>query len=691
MPKKKKSPEKTHAGSTLSTFTELLAAALVAQPDTLIEHISRFLGVADVCTARGLKQCHDAFDTVSSKLDALYAQTREFRPDCASADRLSSISADRLAAAIILTYSRIAVDAKLGKRIFVETEFLSKAMTLFSSPDLSVGGTLMKALQNITAQLDIVIVTEMLPVLPTILDYCETNRERLRDPWMDDGVYVLTRCAAGVFLENPDRELVAQVPLPRILRFSLSVIHLPNSSSFAVRHFAFFCCKMNEHIGTVLLSNSDLIDFLVAAMRSRDLPTRCLAQNALIQLYATNPQDEIKTVRCEPDLAHPGSKSFLEQVGDEINQLYDLVHAFDLVDALDEKAPESHSGFGYVFSDWIQRNSPLARGRLDKGRDRDIHLTKILETCEAALRRDESARADLAADIIRTDLLLAHEKDEASSFAQSCVEKHPSVAYFYYAVSLSPNSVVPAVLFAEKGLQCRPMSDFIRLELLYWATTGVYHMIMAMLTSSPLSPNKEHLHKAHVFLEKGLSHVNALLDSTPVQHPRAAEAGAMFALLTFLSKGHALTNEELQTMRGKFSTACEFRLSKDYTAFEEIFRRMPTAWQRWEAAMSREPEVWLPSPSSAENQSSVPDTAADANQDDIVEWLQKLNVSPQDLVSSEMIGEKFGAKRDCGEVLLHACTFCGKRSAVLKRCSGCQRARSDWKNHRQICKASRVA
>ncbi|KAJ7638197.1 hypothetical protein FB45DRAFT_1131588, partial [Roridomyces roridus] len=191
----------------------------------LIEHISRFLGVADVCTARGLKQCHDAFDTVSSKLDALYAQTREFRSDCASADRLSSISADRLAAAIILTYSRIAVDAKLGSRIFAETQFFPKAMALFSSPDLSVGGTVMKALQNITAQLDIAIVKEMLPFLPTILDYCETNRAGLKDGWMDDGVYVLTRCAAGVFLDdNPDPELMAQVPLP----------HIP--SLFAKRH-----------------------------------------------------------------------------------------------------------------------------------------------------------------------------------------------------------------------------------------------------------------------------------------------------------------------------------------------------------------------------------------------------------------------------------------------------------------------
>ncbi|KAJ7638198.1 hypothetical protein FB45DRAFT_902235 [Roridomyces roridus] len=662
----------------------------------MVLHISRFLGVADVCTPRGLKQCHEAFNAVSSKLDALYAQTREFRSDCASADRLSSISADRLAAAIILTFSRIAVDAKLRKRIFAETEFLSKATALLSSPDLSVGATVMKALHNITTQHDILIVKEILPVLPMILDYSETNLAGLRDEWLDDGVYVLTRCAAGLFLDKyPDPELVAQVPLPRILRFSLSVIRLPKSTSFAVRHFAFFCYKMTEHLATLLLSNSDLIDFLVAAIRSRDLSTRFVAQYTLIQLYATSPRDETRTGRCEPDLAHPGYKwkSFLKQVADAFTELDGLIHTFDLVHALDEKIPHSHFDFGLAFSIWIQRNSTLVRGRLEKGPLGHIHLAETFETCEAALRRDGSARAELAADVI--ELLLAQDKDKGSSFAHSCVEKHPSVAYFYYASALgSPISPISAVLFAEKGLQCRPITEFLRLEFLCLAATCVYHIIKEMLKSSPL-PNEEHLRKANVFVEKGLSYVNAFLDSTPIEHPRTAEMAAMSTLLTFLSTGHTLNEEELQTVRGELSTACEFRLPKEYTTLEEIFCRMPIAWPSWEAAMSRQPLKVSPQLSTG-NQANVPDTAADVNED---EWLQRLNVSSPDVVSLELGGEKFGVKRNCGDVLLHACTRCGKRSAVLKRCAGCQRARfcndtcqkSDWKNHREICKASRVA
>ncbi|KAJ7638196.1 hypothetical protein FB45DRAFT_1054556 [Roridomyces roridus] len=456
---------------------------------------------------------------------------------------------------------------------------------------------------------------------------------------------------------------------------------------------------MKDHLATVFPSNSDFINFLVAAMRSRDLPTRCLSQYTLIQLYTTSPRDEIKPVPCaEPNRSLPGSKSFLEQFNDGIDELYALVHVFDLVQALDEKIPQSHSEFGYALSHWIQRNSLLIRGRLEKGRAEDTHLTKILETCEAALRTDRSTRADLAADIIHTELLLAHEKDKASSFAHSCIEKHPSVAYFYYAMALIPNSVIPVILFAEKGLQCHPMSELIRLELLGLATTGVYSII-ATMNSSPL-PNDEHLRKVNVLVQKGLSHAKAFLDSKPVEHPRTAMMGAMSILLTFLSRGHTLNDEELQTLRTKFAATCQLRLPKEYfTTLEEIFRRMPTAWRRWEAAMTRQPQFLLRSSTENSNQPGAPDTAADPNEDDIVEWLQKLNMSHKYVIDSEMNGLKFGAKRDCGEVLLHACTCCGKRSAVLKRCAGCQRARycndtcqrSDWKNHRQICRASRGA
>ncbi|KAJ7638187.1 hypothetical protein FB45DRAFT_1000619 [Roridomyces roridus] len=604
---------KSRASSALPTFAQLLSTARSEDdPDKLVRDISRLLGVPDVRTARGLKECHHGFGVISSKLDELYLQTRR--------DQWDRESADRLAASVIFTYGRIAEDQVLRKRIFSETLVL-------------------KTLSDITSHNNAAVLIQVIRVVPTILDYAEANQSKIHVECIEAVVCILVYCTLPIYTKvNPDPELVALVSITRVIEFLLAF-----ATPETHRYLALFCYMTTERLAAVFLSNPDLISFLVAATRARDFHTRCFAQSSLVGIYSGTPWRQLRPGRGQPECfsqMHPGSQSLFTQLGQMAGELLNLADNFD------KNCPQSHCQLGHALSDFMQRNPTTIRGYLQVpllGAMTNLNLSPIVKACEAALRRDgATVRSTIAADMLRFELLLSRNTEKAAVFAHSCIERHPSVAYFYYAMTVFPDTIVsPAssVCFAEKGLRCRPISDLIRQELGAYVAVFSHDTITLMLNSSE-PPNVEHLRKILALVEKGLSYAGTFLDSAPLDHPRAPEMSAVFALFNLMSKGDVLTAKQLETTHAKFASACKiardnilFRLSKECSALELIFDRMPAAWERWGSILSRtEPTK----PRRKQTHYS--------NGDQFLSWLQTLADATPDALESEIQGRDPGVR-----------------------------------------------
>ncbi|KAJ7638201.1 hypothetical protein FB45DRAFT_902243 [Roridomyces roridus] len=685
-PDKKRTRDLTPRATNETTFPQLLAVAhwsetpetsdrvSTARLDQLLKDITRALRIPEVWNVRGLKQCHQAFAAVSSALDEVATQCLQH-----SGDRFL---AERVAAGIVVVYACMGEDISLRSRIFSESRFLENAAPLLSSPDVESREIVLKTLNNLTRLHDSAILRKITRFLPNILKCAEDNVVELGSECQEHALYVLIRSTTAVFDDaTPDPELVALVP--RILRFALDMVRLL-TSSLVVNQLVYFCRLMSRSPAArhLFISAPDWIDFLVAGTRAQELATRCLAQCALVELYSTSGPTGLQkgTAKAQPvELLQPGSGTFLVDAKAALDELTDLT---------DNKSARSLSELGRAFGELIQRDPLVVRMHLARPGSK---IPVLLRLCEFATRK---AGSGIAADIIHMELLFSVAKEAAHKYARVCIDKHPSVAYFYYITTIHPEAheIVPSVRLAVEGLKQPVISAFIRRELCCCVANFTYEVLMGILRGDPQDADEPKLS----FLTQATAlHTGTFLDIAQPDNPRLPEISALAIHVDFLANGHTLTDEELETAAKRFSSICEmarstrysFRLSKECLALEHIFPRMSTAWKRWESIMTRQPERKVASRITEANPSADP----------FVEWLDRLCETEMEMLPFEVRGLTPGKER-YGMAQLRRCSKCDTPNAALRRCAGCQMARycdntcqkAHWKIHRKACKASRA-
>ncbi|KAJ7729084.1 hypothetical protein DFH07DRAFT_721568, partial [Mycena maculata] len=118
----------------------------------------------------------------------------------------------------------------------------------------------------------------------------------------------------------------------------------------------------------------------------------------------------------------------------------------DLVDAFADDPRRSLSDLGQTLVEMILRNESLVRNYFMNPFEEDTSLAldlggtlfnDILRLCGEAVRNSgPGSQTDIAGNILQLEFLLSGKKnEEASILARSCIERHPSVAFFYYVVA----------------------------------------------------------------------------------------------------------------------------------------------------------------------------------------------------------------------------------------------------------------
>ncbi|KAJ7026964.1 hypothetical protein C8F04DRAFT_1123798 [Mycena alexandri] len=665
----------------------LVVAHLSHSPDCLVEEISRLLCIPDYNTARGLKQCHQDFGSISSKLEQVFTQRRE---------KVSSCSADKLAVAIVVIYGHMSQDSLLRKRVVTETGFVQQAISLLRSE--VARSRVISVLTAVTHLNDNEIMRSIVRFTSTILDCAEGHLDDHK--YAESTLCVLSHCTT-VGLAEIDSELAHLIPLPRVIQFCLSVVRLPTSTFLSFHHFLDFCFRTTEYRSAVFRSLPDSVDFLVACTRAEDI---CARNDALRSLIAISPWEgttQLTRVR----LGHVDAA--LKQYGKTSNRQRELLRSrerFQLIETFIKNPHRSLSDFGNKLVLLILAHELGVRRYFQHRGDDEIEegeiqrlqqnlgcrrFIDVLPLCAEAVRGGSGPQAEINGDILQLEFLLASKKHpEACALARTCIERDPSVAFFYLVLTTSDDrSIASPVRAAEKGLECSGLTDYMREELLYSAASSASFIAGYMLHGKP---SEIRLQEAIQLAQKALSYATSFVEVAPPDGDMVPDMIALRIHLTFLMRGHTLVDEcsELQALQSELNLAYDIARStmrgfsplRECLAIDTIFARMSVASQVWKSVLAR-------------NHSNKYRNNVTPNADPTA-WLEKLDNSDGMSNRFAMLGTVDPSTERYGTAQLRCCSACGSPSAVLRKCSGCQEARycnsncqkGHWGVHRKTCK-----
>ncbi|KAJ7618581.1 hypothetical protein FB45DRAFT_1007355, partial [Roridomyces roridus] len=665
----------------------------------LIREVSRVLDLPDCQTSRGLKQCHESFVDISSALEALYASTRGNADD-------ETIAHERLAMIVIAIYGRMAEDAILRQRILSETDFLEKVMEMISSP--SLGEMVLSILSDLSHFPDMESLCKISRFTTTILSCAESHLEQVN--YAEKAVCVVSHIITAAFAAG-EPDPIIKASIPRFLQFALQVAGLPASGRTSFNHLVMFCYQLSDQ-PSAFFSTPDAVDFLVACTRAKDIYIRITAQRALIALCAD----------FEPEIGRPHvplpPRPLSARVEDALEKFYgnsprssftgteaEFAELESLTEAFRTNA-RPRADIGQALARMTLGNEMLIRTwRRWPGKE---FFAEMLPACEAAVRKSKQPGADVDADILYlVHLLSISEQQAAYAFARPALERHPSVAFFYYVMAACGRLGFQSVLFANKGRECPSLTDFLRQRLLFFSALSTLNVVPAMVQGTA---DEVRLQDVHLLLETAAKNADAWIDIAPPDDPHRPPMAAVGIHIDFILRGHAMTEVDFEAAEDKLTFSCDLIRStevgwrnpeRECIVLEKIFDRMPNAWKKWGPTVLRRPSDVYPTRSRDDPINGSTSTADP--QAELVSWLAKLDTNstpgtPDSLeVALEIRGINPGARR-YGKANMACCASCNTASAVLKQCAGCQKARycddvcqkRHWKVHREACKANRL-
>ncbi|KAJ7618623.1 hypothetical protein FB45DRAFT_1063244 [Roridomyces roridus] len=649
----------------------LFAAGLGPDTERLAQEVIRVLSLPDSSTSRGLKKCHESFASVCATLDKVFAQTRE------ESLRGSRVASDHLGSAILLVYAGMGQDNILGRRIVFETlsflrsvKFLISATRKFYKP--------LHASRPICST----------PPNP-IWSMSHSWRARL---------CVLSHATTSIFLHGtPDPEVVAA--LPRVLRYMLSVVRLPGSTSASFSHLVMFCQQTASRCPAIFRANPDSLDFLVACSRARDICNRINSQRALIDAFRS-PDLENQRER-EPRLRETrGSlENYYRETEPSSSKFQKAQDKFRAIVQAYQSNPDCpHLDLGKELAALILTCEATVRSWLGRGAGGPGVLREMIQVCEDAVRKaaDETNGLDVTADILHLVVLASQEDPKApAAYAQEALKRHPSVPFFYYIIACCGHGIkddsVTRVLYAEKGLQLGAdsdgMTEYIRLSLLY-LTIYSSHVVMSRIAEGAFVDSR--MKELNALTKMALDRANTFAGLAQLDHLQRPLMAAVGTLIDLVRNGHLWADDSFQNSRKVFAEICDiarctpsgFQPMEECSALNRILDRLSTAWETWGSTVSR--------------QSSNPYTTA--SDVDLIAWFEKLDGDPCFIRMFQLQGIDPGAQRTGQWARLHTCSFCNNGNATLKQCAGCQKTRycnnvcqrNHWKFHRDACRASKV-
>ncbi|KAL4078118.1 hypothetical protein V8B97DRAFT_2102188 [Scleroderma yunnanense] len=689
----KKAKPKSHSSGPSATpspkrleFGPLIEAIDSAEDwNTVASLLCNYLELPDLTRRSGLKKVYNNFDVVYKRIDSLYA---------------ANASNEKIAGGIVGIYTKMCADAILRNRLF-QHGLLSKIMPLIERDGSR--RLALRALTTVTHHGGVDIRQEIALQTPTLINVLQRYPDDLESGELAMSTLAHAVGAAVCNEQKPGAKYLRALKIPTLLSLVLEWVTKPGISVLLLHHALELLAQTTLHCWQDWMAYPPAIEFFVACMRSSDLSTRCYALGGSIRLHA---------MCCEQDQrSHDPKKLIAAAQRDFPDHLKDVMmdYGLPLCDAyltlrsvgdyqkamMDCTQDRDFYSLGFKLAELITRNEfSIAEGgfqslnpRTGKLENIDVGLpfkmwTDALPLCARAIREKHRPTELDTADMLDMKFFIVRSRvSEAVALAKTSIQRNLKFPYFYYVVTLGLD-IEEGLRCAKKGLKCPNTTPFIRFGLMHRAVEIAGNLGICRIQES---------REGVAFLTSSLEDAKAYISQAPPDARHMKNVIYWYICLTIAMKGPEMSEKlsELQPVLRKLADADEFsrvfgikppktqlRLTQ-----EVILKHYSAGIKEWGSVVANFDSVvdhgeHIFSPTSAEDQLAL--------------WLADINVDDDEGPGPKVCSHP---RITTNTVELYRCSWCGNPSAVLRKCSGCEKARycdttcqkSHWSTHKAAC------
>jgi len=323
-----------------------------------------------------------------------------------------------------------------------------------------------------------------------------------------------------------------------------------------------FLTDASQNAQSAFLSHPKSISLMVATLRSKDIQTRVSALGGILRLHLHNadngrsqPDPNVIMANVQTGIQLPDSStSALAAYGMERSDLTLMLSCLrDHQNAM-MKFVQTHDYYalGMKLFQLIGRTEfSLADGIFGDEHGRPIEMglpfakwVDAMPHCANAIReKGKPSEADAANVVELKYFILRARYKELRALCPVALKNSPTVAFYYYAMSLGSEEHEDALRWAKKGLKCTgpTMTPYVRFGLLYSAIMNAGLMGIEYMTKA--ARGESAWEDAYTFLRVGLEDAKTFIAEAPPDSRNMSSAILWCILFTVTLRGSDLSND----------------------------------------------------------------------------------------------------------------------------------------------------
>ncbi|KLO05730.1 hypothetical protein SCHPADRAFT_714765 [Schizopora paradoxa] len=662
--------------------------------------LCKLLDIPDLSTRGGLKLIHNDFVTFHGRLASAFALYK---------------NNDVIASTVITIYARMFPDKRLKDSLFFYSDVLSNILSLLDRKacQLVALQALCALSHNSSSRLCYELAKKAMRTLLDILD-------KDPDDWRTTELVLAiighcVSCIAGG-VTRVSAAVLKPFEVPRLLRTIVALLRNASVSSILFDNALNILVVLSFPCSSEIAAYTPAMNFMFACTRSPDLQTRGVALNGVLRLVGTNSQtddrydlkpvdvqmpdhlvDALKEYGSEWEGEHyqmaSAARTFLETIN-QVTQDQDLY-------AMGLKVADLILKTGLPVADGTIFSVDSRTGRLVDGRGLGLPFNRWLDSlpyCANALRAREEAHVLDKADLLDLKYLIVKgRKHDARALVAKSLERNPKFPFFYYLRSLASESdQTDALRAAKKGLKCINFADHDD-DYIYHALLGraCHVAFYSGLQGLQLSQTNAEWDEAIAFIVSAWKDATTFLKVAPPDARHMKDIVYEHLLLEMIMRGCdiGIDFEELSECTAKLSLAEEFATYQGIPipktqirlARETIITQMPAATKEWGDRVIAFAEL-----NDFKSRNETREIKPEKSEDVLTAWLENVHMDGD---TTGLRTRMTHSRLHLNNVPLYQCSWCESTSAVLRKCSRCEKTRycdascqkRHWAVHRQFC------
>lgn len=402
--------------------------------------------------------------------------------------------------------------------------------------------------------------------------------------------------------QRPASKYFKVLQLPKLIPLVLGFVGKPSVTLPLLHHALELFGHLTHHYPQDCLAFPDMIDFLIACIRSADMHSRFYTLGAVTRLHSPKPE---KIVGDPQALIAAVKRGLPDHLSDllvdygpmDCESTLTLRSFVDYQKAMMECVQDRDLyKLGLTLAELILRNEfSISEGgfqaineRTGRAEFMDVGLpfkmwVDALPVCAKVVRERGKVGAEDLADILDMKFFVVRSRiPEAIVIAKKAIERNPKLPYPYYIMTLG-DDLETGLRCAKKGLKCKNVTPFVNHALRARATEIAGDLALSRMQESTVGDQK--WEQGQAFMSSALDDAQIYLTQAPPDMRHRKSILYWYMVLTLVAKGPELSIDlrELKVVHTPSLTLSESHTSSSTEAHphaQDCRRVLQRVWHR---------------------------------------------------------------------------------------------------------------